>query len=368
MSVKGITSLVLVGAALIGCGNASHDLERALPVVRVEAVAAHSSTASIRYSAIVKANRQVELDFKLPGYVRSLGRSSKANRPLQEGDVVAAGAILATVDPADYAVKLETARAAVLEAEVAKNQAERDQKRATNLTADGAIPQVELERRTTLADTASARLARAKAALHEAELAVNDTTLRAPFSGTILNRIVEQGAFVTPRTPGYILADTSTVKVVFGVPDTVAYATKMGQLTTVELPSLERSIRAPISRISPSADPRSRLFELEVTLPNENGELKVGLAATVVFDGESTQQTGRRVPLRALVSGPQGKGEFAVFTLDAGQAPPIVRSRVVSVTRVIGDDAVVAGLEPNVPIVTLGASLLHDGDRVQVAQ
>jgi multidrug efflux system membrane fusion protein len=142
----------------------------------------------------------------------------------------------------------------------------------------------------------------------------------------------------------------------------------MGQLTTVELPSLERSIRAPISRISPSADPRSRLFELEVTLPNENGELKVGLAATVVFDGESTQQTGRRVPLRALVSGPQGKGEFAVFTLDAGQAPPIVRSRVVSVTRVIGDDAVVAGLEPNVPIVTLGASLLHDGDRVQVAQ
>lgn len=368
MSFARIISIMGISLGLAACTHSTSEPPHELPVVRTQPVTAAATTAGVRYSAIVRANRQVELDFKLSGYVRQLGRNSKTHRPLQEGDGVAAGTVLASLDPADYSARLETARAAVLEAEVAKKQAERDQNRAGTLVSTGAVTPVELEMRTTQTEAATARLSRAEATLHEAELTVSDTTLRAPFSGTILNRLVEQGAFVTARTPGYVLADTTSMKIVFGVPDVIAQNSQLGQTTTVEVPSLNKTLQAPITRISPAADPRSRLFELEVTLPNASAELKVGLAATVSVDPGNAGRTGKMAPLRALVNGTPSKSEFALFVLDNNQQQPTVHSRPVTVVGIIGDDALLTGLQPNDQIVTLGASLLHDGDRVRLAQ
>lgn len=364
--LKGI-GIFAVGLGMLACSHSVTEPSRELPVVRIQSAVSAVPSTGIRYAAVVRANRQVELDFKLAGYVRQLGRAKKSDHPLQEGDTVAAGAVLASLDPADYLAKTEAARAAVLEAKVAKDQALRDQNRATDLAADNVVPQAQLERSTTQADLAIARLSRAQATLHEAELAVADTALKAPFAGTILSRLVEQGAFVTPRTPGFVLADTTRMKIVFGVPDVIAQTTRLGQLATVEVPSIGKTIQAPVSRISPSADLRSRLFELEVMLPNESDELKVGLAATVVLAPQAGVQPGELVPLRALVNGDSKQSDFAVFVLEPDGAQSKVRARPVQVTAVVGDNAVLTGIEHSDRIVSLGASLLHDGDRVRVA-
>ncbi|MGA2449408.1 MAG: efflux RND transporter periplasmic adaptor subunit [Polyangiaceae bacterium] len=324
-----------------------------------------------RYSGVVRANKQVELDFKVAGYVSALGHANGVReRTLQEGDRVDAGAVLASIDPADYAARVATARAAVLEARAAESQAGRDRTRSNNLVASGAVAAVDLENRSSTFDVASARLARAQATLHEAELALADSTLRAPFAGVILSKFVDPGAFVTARTPAFVLADDSAMKVVFGVPDTVMESLRLGDPATVQFPSLSWELFAHVSRVSPAADPRSRSFEVEVTLGGQTDIVKVGLSATVSLgDTRRATSPGALVPMRSMVARPVD-GDLSVFVVD-GEATPeggraTVRIHPVQVVRIVGDDAVVTGLTLRDRVVTLGAPLLHDGDTVRL--
>jgi hypothetical protein len=108
------------------------------------------------------------------------------------------------------------------------------------------------------------------------------------------------------------------------------------------------------------------VFEVEVIVPNKDQQLKVGLAASVVLDNSGAQQKGFEVPLRALVRGAH-PADVAVYTVQAENGRATVRACDLRVLRIVGDDALVLGLNPNEKIVTLGASLLHDGDAVQLA-
>ncbi len=299
MDIRTIGAALLAGG-LLGCQARGAAEPRSLAVVRAEPVRASDATAETRYSGVVRANAQVELDFKVAGYVAALGHAHGArSRTLQEGDRVDGGEVLATIDPSDYAARVATARAAVLEARAAESQAGRDRARSNSLAASGAVAAVDLENRSSAFDVASARLARAEATLHEAELALSDSTLRAPFAGVILSKVVDRGAFVTARTPAFVLADDSAMKVVFGVPDAVMKSLRVGDPATVAFPSLNRRVGAQVSRVSPAADPRSRAFEVEVTLTSPPDVVKVGLSATVTLGDPERATGGALVPLRS---------------------------------------------------------------------
>lgn len=367
MTPPRLVGILLLGLATLACHPETATPVQHLPVVRTQSIVPSTHAANTRYSAVVRPNRQVELDFKLAGYVRQLGRPKANNaRAFQEGDQVGNGEVLAVLDSADYSARGESARAAVMEAEVAFRQAERDRIRAQALAKNGSVAPVELELRTTQEEAAAARLARAQATLREANLALADTTLRAPFSGVILNRSVELGAFVTARTPGYVIADTSSMKVVFGVPDVVACLLQVGQQSSVELPSLGTSVTAPITRLSPAADQRSRLFEVEIQLPNDTRQIKTGLAATVILTPASSLSTGAQTPLRSLVHVGE-TGELGVFVVENQGHQTRAKARRVQVLSILGDDAIVSGLTVKDTVVTLGASLLHDGDPIRIA-
>lgn len=360
-------AIPLAFLTILACQSRPSDVPKSLPVVRATAVRESAGEPFNRYAGVVRANTQVEIDFKMGGYVKSLGRSKVApSRALQEGDRVQAGATLALVDAADYAARVDTASAAVLEAQAAADQAHRDQLRTQALVNSGALTPVELENRSSQRDVSQARLARAEATLHEAKLALGDTRLRAPLAGVILARLVEQGAFVTARTPGFVIADDSSMKVVFGVPDSVMQTLRVGSSAQVEIPSLDRKVSATISRISPAADARSRVFEVEVMMPNQEQQLKVGLAATVILGEVDQLPKGFVVPLRALVPGAQQNSSIAVYSVVTQGNHATVHRRDLDVIKIIGDDALVLGLHPDERIVTLGASLLHDGDSVQL--
>lgn len=347
----------------LACQSRPSDVPKSLPVVRAESVHESVAYSQNRYAGVVRANAQVELDFKVGGYIKSISRSKAVpTRILQEGDRVVAGATLAVIEPSDYAAHVATASAAVLEAKAAAAQAERDQARTQALVNTGTLTPVELENRATQREMSEARVARAEATLTEAHLALADTTLRAPFSGVILTRLVEQGAFVTPRTPGLVMADDSKMKVVFSVPDSLLPSLHVGDPAKVEIPSLGRNFDASISRVASAADPRSRVFEVEVILLNKDQQLRVGLTATVVLDTTGARQKGYEVPLRALVRGTGSN--IAVFTVDNTSGRSIARVRDLTVLKIVGDDAIVLGLNSDQRIITLGASLLHDGDAV----
>ena len=106
-----ITALALV-ALTIGCKT--NGQEKTVKPVKVKAVETHSGTSSVRYSASIRPSSQVEMSFKVGGYVESI--KSAEGRHIQAGDIVMKGAVLAQLRQSDYAAKVNEARSQTGEA------------------------------------------------------------------------------------------------------------------------------------------------------------------------------------------------------------------------------------------------------------
>jgi multidrug efflux system membrane fusion protein len=180
------------------------------------------------------------------------------------------------------------------------------------------------------------------------------------------------GTLAAPGAPAYAIADTSTVKVVFGVPDTLVASLRLGAPQRVGLEALPGIDQAgTITRISAAADPRGHVFEVEVSVPNPRGELRPGMVASLELgEGEGAPLTAAAlVPLSAIVRAPGGSRGYAVFVLDDKAAPPVARAREVELGELLGNRIPVkSGLAEGDRVVVLGAGLLADGESVEVIQ
>ena len=104
----------------------------------------------------------------------------------------------------------------------------------------------------------------------------------APFSGDIVKKSVELGAFVGPGSPVFAFANTDIVKIVVGVPDTAVRSIEVGQPVDVAIDAFpSRTFHARISRIASAADPTTRNFDVEVAIPNRDHLLKVGMIGSL---------------------------------------------------------------------------------------
>src|SRR5262249_13936052 len=145
-----------------------------------------------------------------------------ATRNVQEGDAVKKGTLLASVRPSDFQQKAAAANAAVAEA-VANEKQARIEFNRTKLLFDGAnVSKAEMDSATVKLETAQAGVAASRAEAGEAAIAVDDPRLLSPIDGVLLKRSVEIGTLVAPGAAAFVVADTSSVKVVFGAPDVLA--------------------------------------------------------------------------------------------------------------------------------------------------
>src|SRR5208282_5811663 len=223
---------------------------------------------------------EVPLAFRIPGYVISLkqvrGQDGRM-RDLAEGDRVSRGATLVRIRSSEYEDKVHQASSQAAAAEAVFQKAKLDFDRATHLYDTQSITKPDFES--------------ARALTSEAEIALRDTSLIAPFDGDIVKKAVELGAFVGPGVPAFALAKTDTVKIVVGVPDTVVRSVRLGQPVDVAIDAFPtRTFHARISRMSSAADTITRNFEVEVAIPNHDHLLKVGMIGSLQFanaDGAS---------------------------------------------------------------------------------
>ncbi|NBD08066.1 MULTISPECIES: efflux RND transporter periplasmic adaptor subunit [Corallococcus] len=366
----------LLGGALafttLACG------ERALPpqeptAVKVAVVGRAEAGSGARYSAEIQPATRVDLAFKVGGYVESIAKVrgvDGAPRLLQEGDAVREGMELVSLRKGDFQQKLAEAQAALSQARASEEQAQLHFDRTTKLVAGEVATPAQLDTARTQRDSAAGAVAAARARVEEARSALADTALRSPLEGVVLKRPVEVGALAAPGTFALSVAQTRTVRVVFGVPDTVLPAIRLGAPQTVTTQAYAgQSFEGRISRIAPSADPKSRVFEVEVSIPNADQRLRPGMVAALSLSakGEAVAQE-LLVPLAAIVRSPKQQDAFAVFVIADGQgARPVARAREVQLGDYLGNIIPVkAGLQAGERIAVQGASLLSDGEPVEV--
>ena len=342
--------------------------------VRVRPVARRALDRALRYAANIEPATRVDLAFKVGGYVQTIAttketaRGAARTRLIQEGDSVQAGTVLARLRASDYRVKLEQARAQLAQAKAATEHAALDLARAQQLQSSSSITPMAFEGASARADAGRATFAAARAQLDEARLAMADSSLRAPLSGIVLRRFVEVGTLVGPGSPGFVIADTTKMKAVFGVPDYMLEKITLGTDLEVSVDALGRQLlRGTVSRVAAVADMSSRVFDIELTLDNADGRLRAGMIAALGVPDGDRAKSRLWVPLDAIVRAPGEAGRFATMVIDGTAARSVARTRVVQVGDIDGNDVeVLDGLAETERVVVSGASLLHDGAAVAI--
>jgi RND family efflux transporter MFP subunit len=361
--------LFLALAPLTACHRAPAD-ERPLLPVRVQSVAPAEGRGAVRYSGRFEAQTQVTLAFKVGGYVSTIAlvpQEGGVRRLIQAGDVVRSGEALATIRKADYSTKLEELRGARDNARAAALNAKLDLDRATQLLQQNAISHAQYDSIKARHDSLVGEGRAAEARVGQASISLSDTELRSPLSGIVLHRVIEVGDLVSPGMTGFIVADTNTMKVVFGVPDSVQIAIGNGLPVTIHTEALPRRVfRGLITKIAAKADEKSRAFDIEATVDNKDQALKVGMIATAELEGTATQARAV-VPLSAVIKVPDKKDTFAVFVVTENGGANVARLRPIVLGELVRNDVTITqGLAEGEAVVVRGATIVRDGDRVAV--
>jgi multidrug efflux system membrane fusion protein len=360
-----VSATILAGAGRI------NSAEKPPTPVRVQTVQISAVESGQRYSATIAPYEQVNMAFKVGGYIREILQIRGVDgrlRNAQQGDTVKKGTVLARVRETDYTVKLNQAKSQLAQAQASYLKATQDWERATNLFATQSMIKPDYDTAKARLDGTQASVEGARAQLAEAQLNLEYCALIAPIDGMVLQRSIEVGTLVTSGTVGFILADLSRVKVVFGVPDTMLAELKLGSSLPIVTESI-RNVSFPgrITAISPSADPRSRVFNIEVTVPNQKQQLKAGMIASLQVAGEKRSEPVPTVALGAIMRSQTNPKGYAVFVVEKSAGKTVARLRDVELGEVYGNTiAATAGLKPGDQVVVTGGMLLRDGDSVAI--
>ena len=366
--------LLLAVITLVGCSS-KQPQQQPPQGVQAEAIQKQGGVSAdgLRFSALVAPDSEVPLGFRIPGYVISLkqvrGQDGRM-RDIAEGDRVSRGAMLVRIRPSEYEDKVRQASSQAAAAEAVFQKAKLDFDRATHLYDTQSLTKPEYDSARAQFDSSQEQLKSARALTCEAEIALRDTSLISPFDGDVVKKSIELGAFVGPGVPAFAIAKTNVVKIVVGVPDTVVGSVKVGKPVDVAIDAFpSRAFHARISRMSSAADTVTRNFEVEVAIPNRDHLLKVGMIGSLQFanaDGASRTST-LLVPLSSVVQANDGK--YGVFLVTNSSAGEVARLQSVDIGAVNGTEiSVMNGLKAGDRIITNGANLLKDGQRVEVLQ
>jgi multidrug efflux system membrane fusion protein len=419
--------LLAIVIAIAALKSKSKPLEK-LPVpVKVAAVELNTANSEARYSATIIPRTEVQLAFNVGGYVDALRQFRGVDgkmRDLQEGDRISVGTVLARVRQSDYQVKFKQAesqaseaksgvdvskaqyeeavsgvassKAQLVEAEAAYVKAKLDFERAEILFASHSMTKADYDSAKAQYDVTSARVAAARsqvqmiqakrdsakanidviqaksrgaqAVVQQTEIPLHDTELRSPLNGVLLEKSVEKGTLVSSGDKAFTVADTSSVKAVFGVADVAVAEMKLGSTLSVESETIPgKEFQGQITSVFPAADSKSRAFNVEVTIPNPDYLLRPNMIVSLRVGTRHATTAQPVVPLNAVIKSRSNANGYAVMVLTEEGGRQLARLREVKLGESFGNGVAVAeGLKPGDRVIITGGTMVNDGDQVKV--
>ena len=360
--------LLALMAVINGCHQPTQVEAKSPTPVHLVDVTLESSSQDLRYSASVLPFAQASLSFKSAGYVTEIKQVVGADgrrRDIGPGDYVRRGSVLAQIRHQDLKNQLDQTAATLVQAQAQHVEATQDYERAKALYATQSLIKPDFDQAQARFDSTRAGVDQAKASLHQAQLALDDADLTAPFSGYILARNIELGNLAEPGSATFTIADTSAVKIGFGVPEYAVRHLRLGQQFSIHLQDDPKEYSGRVTSIAASADEKNRVFAIEVTVPNPKSYLKPGMIASLTVSGVQKAPVPA-VPLSAVVADPASPGRYAVFVAEEQGNKWVAHLREVTLGETHESDVAVDGVKPGEKIVVVGAAGLKDGDSVQV--
>ncbi|MCP4573208.1 MAG: efflux RND transporter periplasmic adaptor subunit [bacterium] len=349
----GLALVMAVAVAVAGCGKQDDTAQRVGKDVRAETTQARQA----RIPRLVTATGSLEPERTVMVSTRMMGWVTRIH--VQEGQTVAEGDPLVSIDDTDLRARKSQAEAGVTEAEAVLANAQKNAERFQRLYEEKSVSKQQLDDVLTGRDRAAAGVEMARAGLREVEVHLSYLDITAPSGGVVARRMVEEGDMANPGMPLISLEHTGRIKVVAHLGERDVTSVAEGDTLTVDVTSLEDAIyRVPIARVITAANPGSRTYDIEACLgENSDGRLRSGMFARVsVPVGE---RDAVLVPEASIVR----RGQLAgVWVVDEGG---IVHLRWIRLGHPVGEDVeVIAGLGGDETIVLSATAPLVEGDKV----
>ncbi len=327
-------------AATAACGKADK-VAQAPPPPSVEAVAVRSPAdgSVLVATGPLERRREMTLSFRIPGVITALN--------VDDGDVVRAGQVLASIDPAGVA-------AAEVRAGVEVERARRDLARDQTLFEKGFVSGQRLDDR-------KSALRAAQAGAGAAAFDRRWARLIAPASGVVLQRTAQAGEVVQPGQAVLRIADeTSPLTLRAPLADRDVSRVRVGQSASVRIDGLPTVVPGRVTRVGERAGPQTGAVDVEIELIGTH-PLRSGQVATAQITVAASATPGMsRVPAEAILEAKDKQAFVLVVDKD------VARRRAVTFGGFDGDDALIAGLPPQARVITAGAGFVGDGEKVQV--
>jgi RND family efflux transporter MFP subunit len=262
----------------------------------------------------VRAVAETVVASRLLGRVKTLA-ITRAGQPVQQGE------LLVELDADDLLASADQARAVLRVAETRRDKAKLDLDRSRELVQQGIAAPDRLDTDRAAFDAAEAEVERARQNVAGAETARGFATIRAPITGIVVDKQVQPGDVVQAGQPICTLYDPTRLQLVAVVREDLAGRLRVGQAVSVTIDALGEPCAGTVSEIVPTAESRSRSFEVKVTGPCHPGVV-TGMFGRLQVPLDTVDEL--RVPRRAVQS--IGQLDFVTVVVDGRAARRYVRT------------------------------------------
>ncbi|HKW40410.1 MAG TPA: efflux RND transporter periplasmic adaptor subunit [Gemmatimonadales bacterium] len=359
------TTAILILAAVLSITGGALRSAVSVHLTAATMVSPMRAGAMLVASGYVVAQRKAAVASKGTGRLVYLG--------VLEGDRVRAGQVIARIEDADVRAQLAQAQANVQLSRAELHDAERSLARERFLSDSGFSSQASLDAAEARYQRVKASIATAEAAVEAAQVAVENTVIRAPFDGTVLTKNADVGEVVAPlaasafsKSAVVTIADLRSLQVEADVAESNLEAISVGQPCEIVLDAYP-DVRYPafVAKIVPTADRAKATVQVKVAFRSYDARVLPEMSAKAHFLPRPSRVAADTQPVLVVpnTAVAERNGRSVVFVIERGRAVEVP----VMVGRQVGSSvAIREGLQPGAQVVDSVGARLRDGVKVTV--
>lgn len=361
MNYFGIALALALATLAAGCGGEAEEAAPVLRPVRYERVSTDALSFARSLAGVVRAGVESRLSFRVGGSILEVD--------VNIGDNVVRGQTLAVLDPTDFELRVEEAKAALAQAQASLRRAEADFDRVRALYENNNSSKAELDASRANAESSRAQVEAVTKQLEQANQQLGYTVLRAPADGAIASVEVEVNENVQAGQEICLLIAGGSPEVVIPVPEVIIGRIRPGQRVEVALDALPgETFEAEVTEVGVAVTGGSTTYPVTARLLGSSLQIRAGMAAETTFRFEE-EGGDDRIFVPGLAVGEDRDGRFVYVLEREGEGVGRVSRRSVTLgaTSETGIE-IVEGLSEDELVVTAGVRRLTDGMRVAVLE
>lgn len=343
---------------LSACGKQATD-ESAAPILRPVRVVEVSQSADVRtraFSGVSQSTQASRMSFQVSGSVVEL--------PVQVGDRLVKGDLIARLNPSTYDLQVQQAEATLAQATASQRNADANYRRVKGLYANTNASRNDLDSARAAAESAQAQVQSARKALQIAQLNKSYTRLEAANDCNVASVDVELNENVNAGTQIAKVNCGGGIEIRLGIPESLISDFEQRMPAIIRFTALgDREYLGEVSEVGVASGASTATYPVVVSLIDTDPAIRPSMAAEVTFEFSLASTAAFVIPAAAVINDERGRFVFIAEPTANGQA--VIRRRAVDVGELTEQGIQIrGGLELGERVVTAGTTVIRENQTV----